>query len=435
MGMKASPREGRDERVESPGLRRSLGLGDAVAIGLGAIVGAGVFIAVAPAVDVAGSMALGGVIVAGFVALFNALSSAQLAAAYPVSGGTYAYGRLVINQFAGFIAGWIFISAAIAADSAISLTFASYLGFLVPVLPPRLLAVALAVAATALNYWGIRYSARANALLVVAKLAALVIFVAVGAFFFRPERLELSAPRLSEMLPAAAILFFAYTGYARIATLGEEVKDPERTIPRAILSALGISGGLYLVVLLVALGLLGPARLAAAPAPLASAGLATGMSSIAYLVAAAALLSTATVLLTDLLGISRVVFAMARDRELPGWLASVNARGNPGRATLVSGGIVIVLAALFPLRGLVEAGSFGLLVYYALTNLAAILLSEERRRYHIAWSFAGLVSCLGLALFLSRRTIVLGLLVIVAGGLYFGLRQLLASGGGRRAPH
>ncbi|RJQ52850.1 MAG: amino acid permease [Actinobacteria bacterium] len=411
--------------VEPPRLKRSLGLADAVGIGLGAIIGAGVFVAIAPAVGAAGSLALAGVVVAGLVALFNALSAAQLAAAYPVSGATYAYGRIVVSQFAGFISGWIFVFAAIAADSAISLTFATYLGFLLPAVPPRLFAVLLALAATGLNYWGLRYSARVNTVLVIAKVAVLGVFVAAGAFFFRPERLQLSPASIPDVLQAAAILFFAYTGYARIATLGEEVRDPERNIPRAILAALGLSGGLYLGVLLVALGLLGPARLAASAAPLASAAIVTGITPSAYLVAAGALLSTSTVLLTDLLGISRVVFAMARDGELPPWLAGLNRRSNPGRAILLSGAVVIVLAGLFPLTRLVEAGSFGLLVYYALTNLAAILLSEERRRYHRIWAAAGLVSCLGLALFLSPQTIVLGMLVIGLGALYFRVRRRL----------
>lgn len=406
---------------QQPTLRRTLGLVDAVAIGLGAIIGAGVFVAIGPAVDVAGSFALISMLIAGVVALFNSLSSAQLAAAYPVSGGTYAYGRQLINDATGFIAGWIFVIAAIAADSAIALTFSTYLDFLFPAVPARVIAVILVLAATALNLIGLQYSAKVNNVLSALKVGALALFIIIGAFFFHAARLHPAGPPSgSGILNAAAILFFAYTGYARIATLGEEVRDPERTIPQAILIALGISAALYVGALLIALGLIGARGLAASDAPLSAAAKATGLPAMLYIVSVGALLSTSTVLLTDLLGISRVVFAMARDNDLPRGLSAVDPRsGTPYRAVLVTGVVTALLTAFLPLRSLVEAGSFGLLVYYGITNLAAYLLAEDKRRYRRIWAVMGFASCFLLALFLPWRTIELGLLVIAAGLVYF----------------
>lgn len=407
-------------------LRRSLGLFDATAIGLGAIIGAGVFVAIAPAVDIAGTAAMVAMLIAGVVALFNSLSSAQLASAYPVSGGTYAYGRQLINNITGFAAGWIFVVAALAADSAIALTFAVYLRPILPGVPPRLVGVAIAVTVTVLNYFGLRHSARANSILVVLKVGVLLFFIIFGLFFADFGQLAPVTPDgLLGLLHAAAILFFAYTGYARVATLGEEVKDPQRTIPRAILLALAGSAGLYIATLAVAMGLLGPERLGEASAPLSAAMETTGVLAAVYIISLGALMATFSVFLTDLMGISRVVFAMARNRDLPDPLSLIhNTHRTPYVAVLASGAVVTLLTAFLPLRGLVEAGSFGLLIYYGITNLSALLLPDEKRLYHKAWAVAGLISCFGLAFFLPWSVIGLELLVVAAGIGYYCIVHL-----------
>jgi APA family basic amino acid/polyamine antiporter len=408
------------EEVSRPGLKRSLGLFDATAIGLGAIIGAGVFVVIGPAVEVAGSAALLAIIIAGVVALLNALSSAQLAAAYPESGGTYVYGRKVISHSVGFTAGWVFLIGAIAADSAIVLTFAAYLDFLFPAVPARAIAVTIVAVVTLLNYSGLRYSAGVNNILVVFKVGVLLFFIVVGTFAFSAARLAPFSFNGLEVLHSAAILFFAYTGYARIATLGEEVRDPSKTIPRAILTALGSSAALYLGTLVVALGLIGARGLASSSAPLARAIGSTGSVIGVYVVSMGALVATFSVFLTDLLGISRMVFAMARSRDLPYWLSGVHARyGTPHRAVLASGLIVALPAAFLPLRSLVEAGSFGLLVYYGITNLAAFMLASEKRRYHRALGALGLLACFSLAALLPWQIIGLEVLIIASGILYF----------------
>ncbi|MDD3927354.1 MAG: amino acid permease [bacterium] len=402
-------------------LKRTLNPVDAVGIGLGAIIGAGIFIAIGQAAGIAGSAALISMLIAGVAALFNSLSAAQLAAAYPVSGGTYAYGREVLNDFTGFIAGWVFIIAAFTADSAISLGFASYLAFILPGLSPRILAVVLAAGVTLLNYYGISYSVRINTLLVALKLILILAFIipALPAFLFSMLK-PFSLKPAAGILQAAAVLFFAYTGYARIATLGEEVKDPARNIPRAIMIALGISAGLYTVTFLVALGLIGAHGLAASDAPLSRAAASTGNVTGTCVISAAALIAAFTVILTDIMGVSRVIFAMGRNRHLPHFLSVVHPKhGTPHLAVLASGFTVVLLATFLPLRSLVAAGSFGLLLYYGITNMAAFRLENRLRRYHRIWAVLGFLSCFGLALFLPWRIIVTEMLVIAAGAAYY----------------
>ena len=402
-------------------LRRTLGFIDATAIGLGAIIGAGVFVAISPAVDIAGSAALIALVIAGFVALFNSLSSAQLAAAYSESGGTYAYGRIVINDLTGFIAGWIFVIAAISADSAIALAFAAYLGIFLPSISPKLIVALIGITVTLFNYFGMSYSARVNTILVALKVGILALFIVFGAFYFNPSRLAPFSPRrVFNVFHAAAILFFAYTGYARIATLGEEVRDPARTIPRAILTALSVSALLYIGTLAIALGLIGASGISSSQSPLSTAMGATGVRTAVYVISLGAVIATFSVFLTDLMGISRVIFAMGRNKDLPYWFSTLHEKyGTPHRSVLASGLMVVILSVLLPLRNLVEAGSFGLLVYYGITNLAAFRLSDDKRRYHRAWAVAGFISCFGLAFFLPWKVVSLELLVVAVGIGYF----------------
>lgn len=233
----------------SSGLRRELGLLDAVGIGFGAIVGAGIFVVTGIAAGIAGPALLVGLFLAGIAATANALSSAQLAATYPRSGGTYEYGYRVLSPWAGFTAGWMFLASKISAAGTVALGLAGYLGGLVPGLSPRVVAVGAVVAFTALNYFGVRRSSRANLAIVAVSLGSLLTFVVAGAGAFRVENLEPFAPAgWRGVLEAAALLFFAYTGYARIATLGEEVRDPRRTIPRAVLITIGGAVLLYFAV-------------------------------------------------------------------------------------------------------------------------------------------------------------------------------------------
>lgn len=410
-----------------PVLHRSLGLGDAVGIGFGAVVGAGIFVVTGVAAGVAGPALLAGLGIAGVAATANALSSAELAARYPHSGGTYEYGYRVLHPRAGFAAGWMFLASKTAAAGTVAVGLGAYLDALVPGLPARPVSVAAVLAFTALNRLGIRKSSRANLLAVGVAVAALLALVAAGAGSLRGDLFRPFAPAgWRGTLQGAALLFFAYTGYARVATLGEEVREPRSTIPRAIVVTLAGSLLLYLAVAVVAVGTAGAPALAASPAPLLAAARAVSVPGLERLVAVGGVAAMLGVLLSQLLGLSRMVFAMARRGDLPRALAAVDeARGVPGRAVLLVGGAAALVAATGALREIAAAASFAILVYYGIANLAALRMPREAKLYPDAVPVVGLAACALLTLSLPVRTVAVGLGVLAAGML---LRAVLRRG-------
>lgn len=405
-------------------LRRDLGLLDAVGIGFGAIIGAGVFVVTGIAAGVAGPAMLVGLLVAAVAATANALSSAQLAARYPHAGGAYEYGYQVIHPLAGFTAGWLFLASKIAAAGTVALGLSGYLEALWPGLSPRWVAVSAIVVFTLLNSFGLRRSIRANLLIVTVSLGALLLFVAAGARAFRIENLRPFAPAgWRGTLEAAALLFFAYTGYARIATLAEEVREPARVIPRAIVLTIGGAVLLYLAVALVAVGAIGAEATAATAAPLYAAALAFPTPWVANVVAIGGLTALLGVILSQLLGLSRMVFAMARRGDLPRLLDRVHPRYHvPQRAVLLVGSIAAVVAATGTLRGVASAASFTILVYYGIANVAALGMNRGDTRYSDAIPLIGLASCGVLAFSLPVPAIATGTVVLGAG---FAVRALV----------
>ena len=251
-------------------LRRRLGVFDAVVIGLGSMIGAGVFAALAPAARAAGSGLLLGLAVAAVVAYCNATSSARLAARYPASGGTYVYGRERLGAFWGYLAGWGFVVGKTASCAAMALTVGSY------VWPAQAHAVAVGavVALVAVDYAGVQKAAWLNRVIVAVVLGVLaaVAVACLSSPAADAGRLDIGADASAGgVLQAAGLLFFAFAGYARVATLGEEVRDPARTIPRAIPLALFVTLAVYAAVAVAALSVLGPRGLVEATAPLADA--------------------------------------------------------------------------------------------------------------------------------------------------------------------
>ncbi|MEW1738716.1 APC family permease [Nocardia beijingensis] len=395
------------------GLRRRLGLADSVVIGLGAMVGAGIFAALAPAADAAGSWLLVALAVAAVVAYCNATSSARLAARYPVSGGTYVYGRERLGRLWGYLAGWGFVAGKTASCAAMALTVGSYAW------PEQAHAVAVGavVAITAINYTGVQKSAFATRVLVGVVLAVLAAVIVIGllgthsAATALPDRI---GPR--DVLTAAGLLFFAFAGYARIATLGEEVLEPQRTIPRAIMLALALALAVYALVAVATLSVLGSAGLAAATDPLARMVSVAGVPAAAPVVRIGAVLAAAGSLLALLLGVSRTVLAMARDRYLPGALATVHPRfGVPHRAELVVGGIVAVVAALFDVRAAIGFSSFTVLFYYLIANISAATLTAEENRPPRWIPVVGAVGCVVVAFALPLGSVLAGLGALVLG--------------------
>jgi APA family basic amino acid/polyamine antiporter len=397
-------------------LARRLGTGDAVAVGLSSMIGAGVFSAFGPAARAAGSGLLIGLALAGAVAYCNALASAQLAAQYPTSGGTYVYGRERLGEWWGFVAGWGFVIGKTASCAAMALTFASYaVGG--PLWADRVVGVAAVIVLTAANYRGIsRTAALARVLVALSIVALLVVVLAIATGDHDSSRLTESSPGAYGVLQAAGLLFFAFAGYARIATLGEEVRDPERTIPRAIPLALAITLVLYLAVGVAALSGAGAAALAASSRPLATAADAAGAAWALPAVRIGAAVASLGSLLALIAGVGRTTLAMARNGDLPRSLASVHPRFRvPDHAELAVGAAVVVLVLTTDLRNAIGFSSFGVLVYYAIANASAYTQPASRRRWPRALNVAGLAGCLVLVATLPWSSVAAGLAVLTAG--------------------
>lgn len=404
-------------------LRRSLGVTDAVVIGLGSMIGAGIFAALAPAARAAGSGLLLGLAVAAVVAYCNATSSARLAARYPASGGTYVYGRERLGEFWGYLAGWCFVVGKTASCAAMALTVGVYAW------PGQAHAVAAAsvVALTAVNYRGVQKSALVTRVIVSIVLAVLAAVV-VAAFTSGTAdagRLELGSDiTVFGVLQAAGLLFFAFAGYARIATLGEEVRDPARTIPRAIPLALGITLFVYAIVVVAALSVLGPQGLSEATAPLSSLVRAAGAGWLEPVVRAGAVVAALGSLLALILGVSRTTLAMARDRHLPQALAAVHPRfAVPHRAELAVGAIVAVAAATTDVRAAIGFSSFGVLLYYAIANASAWTLTVAEGRPVRLIPAIGVLGCLVLACTLPMASVLSGAVVVAIGAAIYGVRS------------
>ncbi|MFI7486902.1 APC family permease [Micromonospora echinaurantiaca] len=403
-------------------LARRLGVPDAVVIGLGSMLGAGVFVVFAPAAASAGGAGLlAALALAGFIAFCNATSSARLAARYPESGGTYVYGRERLGPFAGFLAGWGFVVGKTASCAAMALTIGAYLwpGQARPV------AVAAVLAVTAVNLRGIGKTATATKVLVGLVLAVLALVAVTGVPDVSPDRLGAAGGSARGVLTAAGLLFFAFAGYARIATLGEEVREPERTIPRAVPLALGLVLAIYLVLAVVAVGVLGADRLAASAAPLADVVTAAGLPGLAWVVRAGATVAVTGVLLSLLAGVGRTALAMARRHDLPGGLAAVHpVRQVPHRAELAVAAVVILVVALGDVRDAIGFSSCTVLVYYAITNAAALTLGRDpaRRLPVQVLAALGLVGCLLLAVNLPLSSVLAGFAVLAVGAAWYALR-------------
>ncbi|MEV6719465.1 APC family permease [Streptomyces xanthochromogenes] len=410
-------------------LKRRLGVTDAVMIGLGSMIGAGIFAAFGPAAGAAGSGLLIALALAAAVAYCNATSSARLAVRYPVSGGTYVYGRERLGEFWGYLAGWAFVVGKTASCAAMALTVGLYAW------PHQshTVAVAVVVALTALNCTGVQKSAMVTRLVVVVVLAVLAAVVTACLTSEGAGAVRLAIGEdvtAGGTLQAAGLLFFAFAGYARIATLGEEVRDPARTIPRAIPVALAITLAVYAAVAVGVLTVLGPDRLAQSTAPLADAVRAAGLPGLSPVVRAGGAVAALGSLLALILGVSRTILAMARDRHLPHVLAAVHPRFQvPHRAELVVGGVVVVLAASVDVRGAIGFSSFGVLAYYAIANAAAWTLTPDEDGPPRLVPVVGLAGCAVLAFALPVTAMASGASVLALGAGLYVLRKARADGG------
>lgn len=408
-------------------LARVVGVPGAVLMGLGSILGTGIFVSIGVAAGIAGSAAVLAVAVAAAVATCNGLSSAQLAASHPVSGGTYEYGYRYLNPPLGFTAGWMFLCAKSASAATAALGSAGYALTALGVAQGPLrtaLAVAVVLTMTVVVAGGMRRSNRTNAVIVTLTLMALSSFVVAGAPHAAKEPLRIAESAATSSLPsllhATAFLFVAYTGYGRVATLGEEIRDPARNIPRAILLTLVATLVIYVPVTWVALGALGASGLAqatdAAAAPLEIAARTFEVPLVSWLVTLGAVTAMLGVLLNLLLGLSRVLLAMARRRDMPAAFAKLSGtHASPRRAVIAVGVFVAGLTLLGDVAVTWSFSAFTVLVYYSLTNWAALRLPKSSRRYPRWIALLGLVSCIGLAFWVEPAIWLTGLGLILAG--------------------
>lgn len=387
---------------------------DAVVVGLGSMIGAGVFTVWAPAAGIAGTSLLWSLLIAGVVATANALSSAQLAVQHPESGGTYVYARARLGTTAAHVAGWGFVVGKTASCAVMALAVGAYL------MPSneRLLAAGALVLMVAVNLLGIPRTVALTRLLLCVSVGtlALIMVAGIGSGRFEFARLAPSDASVLDVLRAAGLMFFAFAGYARLATLGEEVIDPQRTIPRAIPVALGAVLVLYGFIGVVTLGVVPIEVLAATDAPLTSVVDAAGWSWMRVVVRVGAAVAALGVLLSLVAGVSRTALAMARHGDLPRVLTRIDPRRQtPWVAEVLVGAAAMVLVATLALRSALAVSGVGVLVYYALTNASALRLGAHERRWPPWVAVIGLVGCCTLIVSLPFRALLGGTATLVVG--------------------
>lgn len=425
-------------KTSSPQLRRELGVVGAIVMGLGSIIGTGVFVSIGIAAGIAGTAVILAVIIGAIVATCNALNSAQLAANHPVSGGSYEYGYKYLNSWLGFTAGWMFLLAKSASAATAALGFAGYFlnatgltgrGLLVP------LAIAAVFVITVIVLNGIRRSNRINIVIVSISFFSLIYFILGGiptAITVGSENLTpLFKDSFATMLHASALMFVAYTGYGRIATLGEEAHDPRKTIPKAIVITMIVTMLLYVGVAIIAVATIGAetlneSALSEQAAPLEVAVRSFGIPGGPQIMAIGAIFAMLGVLLNLILGLSRVLLAMGRRRDMPRIFARLNQSGTtPTPAVIAVSTIICILVLIGNVKTTWSFSAFTVLIYYSITNLAAFYLPGDGRLYPKWLSILGLLACVFLAFWVEPFIWQLGLALIVAGLIWHGVAQKL----------
>lgn len=413
-------------------LIRAVGVKGAIMMGMGSIVGTGVFVSLGLAAGITGAAMIFALFLAGCLAVCNGLSSAQLAASHPVSGGTYEYGYKYAHPWLGFMAGWLFMCAKSASAATAAIGFGGYFAriFEIQALAPWQIGLLAATFVIGITLYGIRRSNITNIFIVSVTLISLVVFVLmigpeVSASNFSPffaNFVDNSTP-LAGFFEASALMFVAYTGYGRIATLGEEIHNPKENIPKAIIATLALSFIIYMSVAIVAVGAVGAERFYLATveeaAPLEVIAVLSGHSWIAKFLSIGAMAAMLGVLLNLVLGLSRVAFAMGRKGDIPAIFAKVDSKNSsPVPGILLSGAIIIALVFMKDVKATWSFSAFTVLFYYAITNISALRLPKEDRLYPRIFSWLGLFGCVGLAFWVSQSALILGFIILGLGILW-----------------
>jgi APA family basic amino acid/polyamine antiporter len=417
-----------DDMGDEKALKRVLGLKDAVGVGLGAIIGAGIFVVTGVAAGVAGAAFIVGLLIAGLVASFNGLSSAQLAAVYPQSGGTYEYGYRLLNPFLGFSAGWMFILSKLSAAGIVAIGFGSYFSQLFPIFSPIHYSIGAIVILTAANLWGIQKAGAINIMIVLVTLLTLLYFIFGGIQSVSLNNFQPFAPfGISGIAESTAILFFAFTGYARIATLAEEVVEPKKTIPRAVIITIITAIVLYAAVSFVAIGVIGAERMSQSTSPLQIAAQSMKVPGISTVITLGASTAMLGVLLSQILGISRMLLAMGRRNDLPSIFTQIHAKNQVPHIGIVLTGIVVVIITLVgSFEFVVRAATFTILLYYSITNLAALKQPLNEQIFGKIIPVLGLIGCIVLSISLPMNVIISGVVLLAIGFLVRLMVQKLA---------
>ena len=408
-------------------LKRSLGLWSATALNVGAIIGGGIFVVTGIVAGYAGSAMIVSMAIAALIASLTALSFTELATWQPVEGSAYEYTRQLVSPFAGFLSGWMWVISNTFGGAAVSLGFAYYLQSAIPNLPVNITAAALCLAFTALNFYGVRQSSILNNVFVAIKLAVLTFFVIFGLFFFKAGNFTPFEPFSASVLFGAYFIFFAYGGFARATVVAEEVKDARRNVPRAVLLSVAISTVVYILVGVVAVGLVGANDLGKSSSPLATAISVAGSTPAIQIISIGGLVATASVLLTGILGVSRMMFSMSRRNDLPKPLSRVHDRFcTPYVSVWTTGIAMTLLVLLIDLKNVVAVSTFALLFWYVFANISAYKLKTGKRLYPRFIPVLGFVTCLVLlaVVFIVAQTAwILGLGFLAAGTAIYAGRK------------
>jgi APA family basic amino acid/polyamine antiporter len=420
-------------------LKRTLGVWQAAAVSIGAIIGAGIFVLIGVASGLAGPAVILSFILAGLAALFTALCAAELSSFITESGGSYIYTHHAFGRFWGFIVGWVQTADYVIGASAVSIGFAGYLIYFlgIPSTTAALIMIAflLPLALGIINLRGMREAAGMNSIMVLLKIIALGIFVGIGAWFIglhgpSGSYVPFFPNGISGMLHGAAIIFFAFVGFNTVTVIAEEVKDPVRNVPRALLIAFVVCAALYIAVSTVAIGLVDWSVLATSDAPLETAlKVATQNPFVLAYVSIAALFATASVVMSSIFGGSRALFAMARQKLLPHSITRISGNGVPYIAVIIVSVVMagIVLASGGNLATLAQVFNFGTLLTFFFINLSLVKLRWDNpgavRGFQVpAYPLTpvlGIISCALLLAYLSRYALIFGVIWIAIGILIF----------------
>jgi APA family basic amino acid/polyamine antiporter len=399
-------------------LRQNLSLFDAINIALGSIIGAGIFVIIGAAAALAGPAIFISVIIAGIISGLTGLSTAELSRRYPRSGGAYTFAKEALSDSVGFVVGWVWLFSNIVTGATVAVGFGYYLAFFIPSISTKIGAVFVIFVATFTHLLGTKESSWLNNVLVMLKILVLLFIIGSAVFFFKkPNFIPLMPFGIKGVLAGAATIFFAYAGFARVAIIADEIKNPSQNVPRATLASIFISTLIYVLVAIAAVGIAGYKVLADSGSPLADAIKVESLSYGSSLVGAGALIATSTVILASILGVSRLAHTMAADGELPAFLGKVSRKSSVPKNSIILSGLVMLLLALFAdLPHIAYISSFSLLLYYSAVNLSALKLFRGYIRFV---TFLGFLFCMVLMFTLPHLSWFVGFSVVVTGALFY----------------